>query len=121
VLGIVFQLLSLVTRHLSLVIAIAQSVAEFPWAILQTFSYNSDMKTIAITIDERTLKRIDRLKADANARFRSRSEIIRQAAQEFVSRVERLTEEDREREIFRRNRKRLDRQSLELLKEQAKP
>jgi metal-responsive CopG/Arc/MetJ family transcriptional regulator len=79
------------------------------------------MKTIAITIDEKTLKRIDRLKADANPPFRSRSEVIRQAAQEFVSRLERLTEEDREREIFRRARKRLDRQSLELIKEQAKP
>ena len=79
------------------------------------------MKTIAITIDEKTLKRIDRLKADANAPFRSRSDVIRRAAQEFVSRFERLTEEDREREIFRRNRRRLDRQSLELIKEQAKP
>jgi metal-responsive CopG/Arc/MetJ family transcriptional regulator len=79
------------------------------------------MKTIAITIDEKTLKRIDRLKVDANAPFRSRSEVIRQAAQEFVSRFERLTEEDREREIFRKNRRRLDRQSRELIKEQAKP
>ena len=79
------------------------------------------MKTIAISIDEKTLKRIDRLKADANAPFRSRSDVIRQAAQEFVGRFERLTEEEREREIFRRNRKRLNRQSLELLKEQAKP
>jgi len=79
------------------------------------------MKTIAITIDEGTLKRIDRLKAATNAPFRSRSEVIRQAAQEFVSRLERLTEEDREREIFRRNRRRLDRQSLELIKQQAKP
>jgi len=79
------------------------------------------MKTIAITIDEKTLKRIDRLKADVNAPFRSRSDVIRQAAQEFVSRLERLTEEDREREILRKARKRLDRQSLELIKEQAKP
>ncbi len=79
------------------------------------------MKTIAISIDEKTLKRIDRLKADAKAPFRSRSDLIRQAAQEFVSRLERLTEEDREREIFRKARKRLDRQSLELIKEQAKP
>jgi len=79
------------------------------------------MKTIAITIDEKTLKRIDRLKVDGNAPFRSRSEVIRQAAQEFVSRFERLTEEDREREIFRKNRRRLDRQSRELIKEQAKP
>lgn len=88
---------------------------------MQTFSYSSDMKTIAITIDEETLKRIDRLKADAKVAFRSRSDVIRQAAQEFVSRFERLTEEDREREIFRRNRRRLDGQSLELIKEQAKP
>jgi metal-responsive CopG/Arc/MetJ family transcriptional regulator len=79
------------------------------------------MKTIAITIDEKTLKRIDRLKADANARFRSRSDVVRQAAQEFVGRFERLTEEEREREIFRRNRQRFNRQSLELIKEQAKP
>lgn len=78
------------------------------------------MKTIAITIDEKTLKRIDRLKAAANAPFRSRSEVIRQAAQEFVSRLERLTEEGRERDIFRRNRQRLDRQARELIKEQAK-
>ena len=79
------------------------------------------MKTIAITIDEKTLERIDRLKAAANTPFRSRSEVIRQAAQEFVSRLERLTEEDRERDIFRRNRQRLDRQARELIKEQAKP
>ena len=60
------------------------------------------------------------MKTDPKAPFRSRSEVIRQAAQEFVSRLETLTEEDREREIFRRNRKRVDRQSLELIKEQAK-
>ena len=78
------------------------------------------MKTIAITIDEPTLKRIDRLKTDAKVPFRSRSEVIRQAALEFVSRLEGLAEEDRERKIFRRNSKRLNRQSLELIKEQAK-
>ncbi len=81
--------------------------------------YNPHMKTIAITIDESTLKHIDRLKTDRSTPFRSRSEVIRQATQEFVSRLETSTEEDREREIFRRNRKRLHRQSLELIKEQA--
>jgi len=85
-----------------------------------TDRYTSYMKTIAITIDEPTLRRIDRLKMDANAAFRSRSDVIRQAAQEFVSRLEGMAEQDREREIFRRNRKRLSRQSLELVKEQAK-
>ena len=82
--------------------------------------YTPDMKTIAITIDETTLERIDRLKTAANAPFRSRSEVIRQAAQEFVSRLESLAEEGRERDIFRRNHKRLVRQSIELVKEQAK-
>ena len=79
------------------------------------------MKTIAITIDEPTLKRIDRLKAESTIPFKSRSEVIRQAALEFVSRLESLAEEERERNIFRRKRKRLNRQSLELIKEQAKP
>ena len=78
------------------------------------------MKTIAITIDEPTLKRIDRLKSDANAPFKSRSDVIRRAAQEFVSRFDDLAEQERERKIFRRNRSRLDRQSLALVKEQAK-
>ena len=82
--------------------------------------YTAHMKTIAITIDEPTLKRIDRLKTNPNAPFKSRSDIIRQAAQEFVSRLEGLAEENREREIFRKNRKRLSRQSLELIKEQEK-
>ena len=82
--------------------------------------YTAHMKTIAITIDEPTLKRIDRLKTEAKGLFKSRSEVIRQAALEFVSRLESLAEEDRERKIFRRNRKRLNRQSLELIKEQAK-
>jgi metal-responsive CopG/Arc/MetJ family transcriptional regulator len=79
------------------------------------------MKTIAITIDESTLKRVDRLKTDPKAPFRSRSEVIRQATQEFVSRIEIVEEEERERQIFRRNRKKLGRQSVELIKEQAKP
>ena len=85
-----------------------------------TDRYTSYMKTIAITIDEPTLKRIDRLKTNPNAPFKSRSDIIRQAAQEFASRLEGLAEEDREREILRKNRKRLSRQSLELIKEQGK-
>jgi hypothetical protein len=90
------------------------------WESRFLFCYAPHMKTIAISIDEPTLKRIDRLKADLKATFKSRSDIIRQAAQEFVSRLESLAEADREREIFRRNRKRLGRQSLELIKEQAK-
>lgn len=77
------------------------------------------MKTIAITIDEDMLKRIDRLVA-INAAARNRSQIIRQAIREFIARLERLAEEEHEREIFRRHRQRLARQADALVKEQAK-
>jgi Arc/MetJ-type ribon-helix-helix transcriptional regulator len=81
----------------------------------------ADMKTIAMTIDEPTLKRIDRLAASDAVPWKSRSEVIRFAVQEFVARLERLDEEDREREIFRRHGARLNRQAAALIKEQAKP
>ena len=80
----------------------------------------TDMKTIAITIDEPTLKRLDRLAADAHFGFRNRSEVIRKAVDQFVSRLEREAEEEREAEIFHRQRSRLHRQAVALTKEQAR-
>jgi len=77
------------------------------------------MKTIAITIDESILHSIDRL-MNEDPHWKSRSEVIRKAVREFVTRLERLTEEEREREIFRRHRARLSRQANALVKEQAK-
>jgi metal-responsive CopG/Arc/MetJ family transcriptional regulator len=79
------------------------------------------MKTIAITIDERTLHRIDRLMAVEGVSWKSRSAVIRQAVQQFIAHQERIAEEEREREIFRRNRARLNREAAALIKEQAKP
>jgi len=79
------------------------------------------MKTIAVSIDESTLQHIDRLMAVESVPWKSRSEMIRQALREFVARLERLAEEEREREIFRRHRSRLNRQAEALVKEQAKP
>ena len=79
------------------------------------------MKTIAMTIDEPTLQRIDRLMAEDSVPWKSRSEVIRRAVQEFVGRLERTAEQEREREIFRRHRARLNRQAAALIKEQAKP
>jgi len=78
------------------------------------------MRTIAVTIDEGMLQHIDRLMAVESAPWKSRSEMIRQALREFVARLERLAEEDREREIFRRRRSRLNRQAEALVKEQAR-
>jgi metal-responsive CopG/Arc/MetJ family transcriptional regulator len=79
------------------------------------------MKTIAVTIDEIMLQRIDRIMTGESAPWKSRSEIVRQALQEFIAHLERVTEEEREREIFHRHRSRINRQAAALVKEQAKP
>jgi metal-responsive CopG/Arc/MetJ family transcriptional regulator len=86
-------------------------------ALLNIFS---NMKTIAVTIDEMTLERLDRIMAGDRGLWRSRSEAIREAVQELVVRIERQSEEEREREIFRRHRGLINRQAAALVKEQAK-
>lgn len=73
------------------------------------------MKTIAISIDEDMLRRIDLLGAATN-----RSQLIRKAVQEYLTHLERVGEEEREREIFKRHRRTLERQAIALVKEQAK-
>ena len=73
------------------------------------------MKTIAISIDGDMLRRIDRLSVGVN-----RSQLIRKAVQDYLTHLERIAEEEREREIFKRNRRRLERQAIALVKEQAK-
>lgn len=76
------------------------------------------MKTIAISIDEPTLERIDEL---ANRRGMNRSEVIREAAQDYIAEKEAETEEERERKIFRRHKNKLKKQTDALIREQAKP
>lgn len=77
------------------------------------------MKTIAIAIDENVVQRIDHFVAEGGTVWRNRSQIIRQAVQEYVERLERLAEEERERAIFRKHRQRLAHQAEALVKEQA--
>jgi len=77
------------------------------------------MKTIAITIDEGMLERVDRLAGRDGGN--NRSHLIRLAVQEYVSRAERLAQHERENAIIRRHRGRLARQARELVREQAKP
>ncbi len=79
-----------------------------------------NMKTIAITMDEDDLKRIDKVAASVEG-VKNRSQFIRQAVRDYLARIEKTAEEEREREIFRRNRHRLHQQALALIKEQAKP
>ena len=93
--------------------------AQYTTHDLQPHVILANMKTIAITMDEDTLKRIDGLTAAGNTGNRSR--IIREAVREYLLRVERAAEEEREREVFRKHRSKLARQAAALVKEQAKP
>ena len=77
------------------------------------------MKTIAITIDERTLESVDALVASSD-RLRNRSAVIRTAIQEFAEREHRRREEERERQVFRKHRQRLARQARALIGSQAR-
>ena len=81
----------------------------------------NNMKTIAITIEEDILQRIDQAVGKAKGAPVNRSQFIREAVRDYLARMEKTVEEEREREIFRRNRRRLHQQAVALIKEQAKP
>jgi metal-responsive CopG/Arc/MetJ family transcriptional regulator len=78
------------------------------------------MKTIAITIDETALEQIDRVARKGSRKRANRSEVIRRAVEEYIARLERETEEERERAIFHRHRRQLRREALALVRQQAK-
>ncbi len=78
------------------------------------------MKTIAVTVDEETLRLLDEL-ATSEPQRRTRSVLVRAALREFAERERRRVVEEREREIFRRNRKQLTRQARLLVKGQTRP
>lgn len=77
-----------------------------------------NMRTIAVTIDEATLKDLDQLTAGVR---RSRSALVRAALREFLERERRRVVEERERAVFRRHRTQLAHQARVLIKEQARP
>lgn len=72
------------------------------------------MKTIAFTIDDETLARLDRVRGN-------RSKVIREAVREHLASRERLASEEQEGRILRRHRGRLARQARALVRSQAKP
>lgn len=76
------------------------------------------MKTIAITIDEPTLKLLDDLTTASRGR-RNRSALVRSALGEFAEREERKEAEAKEHKIFHKHRKRLAREARLLISEQA--
>jgi metal-responsive CopG/Arc/MetJ family transcriptional regulator len=77
--------------------------------------------TIAITIDEETLKRVDRLARRRGSTTTNRSRLIREAVHEYVARLERQFDEQRESAILRQHRATLGQQAKALMAEQAKP
>lgn len=78
------------------------------------------MKTIAITIEESTLERLDRLTGKGRSKRHTRSEVIRRALEEFIARLDRQKEDDREQAIIQKHYKRLNREAAALVRAQAK-
>jgi len=74
-----------------------------------------NMKTIAITIDETVLARIDRVAAG------NRSRVIRDAVADYLARLDRGVAEAAEAAVLRRHRARLARQAAAAVRVQAKP
>ena len=72
------------------------------------------MKTIAITIDEDLLGRMDRLGGG------NRSLVVREAVAQYVVRREREAAEAEEDAVVRRHRRRLARETAALVRGQAK-
>ena len=90
------------------------------WILAATYNILPNMKTIAITIDDGTLKLLDQL-VERSGRARSRSALVRTALREFAERARHREIEAHEGRILREHRKRLARETAALIKEQARP
>lgn len=77
------------------------------------------MKTIAITIEESALERLDRVTSSPGKKA-NRSEVIRRAVEEYIGRLEGQLRDERERASIRRHRARLDREGAALVRMGAK-
>lgn len=85
-----------------------------------------NMKTIAVTIDAETLDAVDRIGSgpakSGHARSRgNRSAIVRAALRRYVEARVREEQEEHDRRVFARHRKKLERQARALVAEQAAP
>jgi metal-responsive CopG/Arc/MetJ family transcriptional regulator len=78
------------------------------------------MKTIAVTMDDATLRLLEQLSTSEPGR-RTRSALVRAALREFAERERRRLNEEREREIFRKHRQQLAREARRLVQQQARP
>ena len=85
---------------------------------------SSNMKTIAISVDEASLAALDRMahvagRDKGGKRATNRSAVVRRALQEFISRQRRHEREEGDRRILAANRERIGRQAKALVAEQA--
>ena len=80
---------------------------------------NSNMKTIAVTIDETTERLLNELAA-ASPAARNRSSLVRKALREYAERERRRLDEEREARIVRKHRARLEREARALVAGQAR-
>jgi len=78
------------------------------------------MKTIAITVDEPTLRLLDEIAARAPG-ARSRSALVREALHEYAARERSRRAEAQDREVFRKHRRQLSREARALVAAQARP
>jgi metal-responsive CopG/Arc/MetJ family transcriptional regulator len=72
-------------------------------------------------MEEDDLRRIDEAAGKRPGAPVNRSQFIREAVRDYLLRIETASEQEREKEIFRINRRRLEQQARALIKEQAKP
>ena len=81
------------------------------------------METVAVTLDEKTLRALDAVSAASrlrNGARPNRSLVVRTAVQEYVERQLRLESEEKERAILAKHRAGLAREAAALIRGQAK-
>ena len=81
------------------------------------------METVAVTLDEKTLKALDAVSAASgrrSGRRPNRSLVVRTAVQEYVERQLRLESEEKERAILTKHRARLAKEAGALIRAQAR-
>ncbi|HUE89876.1 MAG TPA: ribbon-helix-helix protein, CopG family [Vicinamibacterales bacterium] len=76
------------------------------------------MKTIAITIDDETLQRLERARQGRGST--NRSKLVREAVKDYLARLEATADDEREALVLRRRRARLARQAEAAVKAQAR-
>lgn len=82
------------------------------------------METVAVTLDEKTLRALDAVHAISGGKNRgraNRSLIVRTAVQEYVARQLRQESEEKERAILAKHRARLAKEASVLVRGQARP